>query len=96
MQASAGLVAPGAQPGALTRSLPSLIELISVALAIALLWPLFGRVAELGTGRDQRFAETVDAVPAAPASPEAAEATEAAEAKLALNARKNEATRELI
>ena len=55
MSASAALRSP-ALPGArLARALPALVELALVLAAIAWLWPLFGRLAPLENGRDQRF-----------------------------------------
>lgn len=36
---------------------PALLELVAVVAAIAVLMPAFARVAEFGSGRDQRFAE---------------------------------------
>ncbi len=41
----------------LAGGLPALVELASVLAAVAVLMPGFARVAELGAGRDQRFAE---------------------------------------
>ena len=37
------------------QSVPALVEMLLVVAAIAALWPLFDRVAQLGAGRDQRF-----------------------------------------
>jgi cell division protein FtsW (lipid II flippase) len=66
MQVSAGLSAAPSRPGRWVRSLPSLVELAGVLLAIGLWWPSFERVAALGAGRDQRFSEAASAVATAP------------------------------
>lgn len=39
-----------------TRHAPAVWEGLALAAVVALLWPLFDRVAEFGTGRDARFA----------------------------------------
>jgi cell division protein FtsW (lipid II flippase) len=57
MQQSAALVAPSGRSGWLARRTPSLIEALLVAAVIVLLLPAFERLAEVGVGRDQRFAE---------------------------------------
>jgi cell division protein FtsW (lipid II flippase) len=57
MELSTGVGAPRLRHGRLAGSMPLLVELLSVFAAIALLLPEFGRVAEIGAGRDQRFAD---------------------------------------
>ena len=57
MNLSAGVAAPRLPQGRLTGVMPLLVELLSVFVAIAVLLPQFGRVAEIGAGRDQRFAD---------------------------------------
>ena len=58
MQLSAGVSARGDQPSrGLARRLPSLLESLGVVAAILLLLPGFARLADVGAGRDQRFAE---------------------------------------
>ena len=57
MELSTGVGAPRLRPGRLAGIMPLLVELLSVFAAIALLLPEFGRVAEMGAGRDQRFAD---------------------------------------
>src|SRR5688572_6885836 len=57
MQQSAALVVPAGRSGWLARRMPSLIEALLVAAVIVLLLPAFERLAEVGAGRDQRFAE---------------------------------------
>jgi cell division protein FtsW (lipid II flippase) len=47
--------ASGAVGGRLAAAVPSLIELVGVAVAVFVLLPWFDRVAEFGSGRDQRF-----------------------------------------
>ena len=56
-QLSTGLGAGAVRRGWLARSLPSLVELLLVLAAIVALLPAFARVAEIGAGRDRRFAE---------------------------------------
>lgn len=66
MELSTGVGAPRLRHGRLASSMPLLVELLSVFAAIALLLPEFGRVAEIGAGRDQRFADAgfrVDGLP---------------------------------
>ena len=58
MQLGTGVVGAGrVRRGWLTGMMPPLVELLLVLAAIAVLLPEFGRVAEIGAGRDQRFAE---------------------------------------
>jgi hypothetical protein len=57
MQLSADAGTRSAHRGWLARGLPALLETASVLAAIVLLLPAFARVAEFGSGRDQRFAE---------------------------------------
>jgi cell division protein FtsW (lipid II flippase) len=66
MELSTGVGAPRLRHGRLAGSMPLLVELLSVFAAIALLLPQFERVAEIGAGRDQRFADAgfrVDGLP---------------------------------
>ena len=57
MKLSPVVGAPRLRHGRLTGIMPLLVELRSVFAAIALLLPEFGRVADIGAGRDQRFAD---------------------------------------
>ncbi len=43
--------------GPIARALPSLMESLLTIAAIAVLLPVFARLSEIGTGRDQRFAD---------------------------------------
>ncbi len=53
MQLSARVPSIGSS---IERSLPSLVETLLTLAVVAMLLPLFTRVADVGTGRDQRFA----------------------------------------
>src|SRR5687768_15659173 len=57
MQFSTGVLALRPRSGGWARHLPSLAEALLVAAAIALLLPGFDQLAEVGAGRDQRFAD---------------------------------------
>ena len=57
VQLSAGVIVADESRGWFVRSVPALLEVLCVLLAMALLLPAFERVAEIGVGRDQRFAE---------------------------------------
>jgi hypothetical protein len=57
MQLSADAGTRSARRGGLACGLPALVETALVLVAIALLLPAFARVAEFGSGREQRFAE---------------------------------------
>jgi cell division protein FtsW (lipid II flippase) len=57
MQYRAGSVALAPRGVGWVRHVPSLVEAALVAAAIALLLPGFERLAEVGAGRDQRFAD---------------------------------------
>jgi len=57
MTPSTGVGAPRLPQRRLASIMPLLTELLSVFAAMALLLPEFGRVAEMGSGRDQRFAD---------------------------------------
>ena len=46
---------PAARGARRAQNFPALVELLLVVAAIAVLWPHFDRVAQLGAGRDQRF-----------------------------------------
>ena len=66
MDLSTGVGVSRRPRGRLAASLPRLVEALSVFAAIALLLPEFGRVAEIGAGRDQRFADVafrIDGLP---------------------------------
>ena len=51
------VLATSRRRGWLARSFPALLETLGVVAAIVLLLPFFDRVAQVGVGRDQRFAE---------------------------------------
>lgn len=57
MQAGAAVLVPARRSGWIARRMPSLVEALLVAAAIALLLPAFERLAGTGAGRDQRFAD---------------------------------------
>ncbi len=58
---------PSAWGARIARAVPSLVECALVVAAIAWLWPLFARIAELDPGRDQRFLDRGIAVVGLPA-----------------------------
>ena len=57
MSLSTGVGAPRLPQRRLVHIVPVLAELLCVLAAMALLLPEFGRVAEIGAGRDRRFAD---------------------------------------
>ena len=59
---------PAAWGARVARAVPRLVEFALVVAAIAWLWPLFARVAQLDPGRDQRFLDRGIAVAGLPAS----------------------------
>ena len=54
---SATVSAPAERRGNVTTALPSLMESLLSIAAIAMLLPAFARLADVGAGRDQRFAD---------------------------------------
>ena len=58
---------PAAWGARVARAVPRLVEFALVVAAIAWLWPLFARVAQLDPGRDQRFLHRGIAVAGLPA-----------------------------
>ena len=57
---------PAAWGAGVARAMPWLVEFALVVAAIAWLWPLFARVAQLDPGRDQRFLDRGIAVSGLP------------------------------